>query len=109
MGQVDTARWPFDVPPETAVVTTAYITRDRMRVVYVSHELDEEEGVIWQFHCGLPDFGGDVLQLVRLDEILAIDPSLSTIAHLPVGYSAQRSETSDDWDLQKIEDAAQGS
>ena len=91
------AAWPFDVPPDLAVVTTSYVTQTGMPVLYVSHDLDSEEGVIWQFHCGNGDYDPGVLQLVRLDEMLRLDPSLGELARLPQGYSATRASTSASW------------
>jgi hypothetical protein len=93
--------WPFDVSPDTMVVTTTYVTRERKDVLYVTHEFDRAEGIIWQFHCGNGLYSPDVLQLVRLDEILVIDPGLLSIAKLPVGYSAKRATRLAPWETEK--------
>lgn len=66
-------------------------------VELVSREDDEEEGELWQFHAGNGDFRPEVLQLVGLREILAIDPGLSRLVSLPMGHSARREGTSGEW------------
>jgi hypothetical protein len=97
MEQVIPRPWLFDVPPDTAVVTTSYVTKDRQPILYVTHEYDEDEGVIWQFHCGNGDYDPGVLQLVRLDEILEMDGSIAELAGLPPGFCAKRPSAEDKW------------
>jgi len=94
--------WPFDIGPDTAVVTTTYITRAGAPVLEVTHEHDDEEGAIWQFHCRNGDYEESVIQLVRLDEILEIDPTLYEVAKLPLGFSANRDVRSGTWKIAKI-------
>ena len=89
--------WPFDVPPDSSVVTSTYVTQKELPVLQVSHDEDEEDGALWQFHCGNGDLDSAVLQLVRLDEILRLDPSLSAVATLPIGFQATRSSREDPW------------
>jgi len=89
--------WRFNIGPDTAVVTSSYVTRDRLPILLVSHEDDPDEGPMWQFHAGNGDFSGDVLQLVRLDEILAIDPGLQVLHTLPSGSCAERADVSAPW------------
>src|SRR5271166_4980434 len=89
--------WKFDVPPDSTVVTTSYVTQERMPIVYVSHAHDPEEGIIWQCHCGNGDYDPSVLRLVRFDEILRLEPRVGELARLPVGYKATRAGTNDAW------------
>lgn len=91
----------FDVSPDTAVVTTTYVTRERKPILYVTHDYDAEEGIIWQFHCGNGDYGPNAMQLVRLDEILEIDSGIKELAGLPLGHCATRSSFTDNWIVQK--------
>jgi hypothetical protein len=91
----------FDITPDTMVVTTRYVTQDRMPVVYVSHEIGEESEVIWQFHSANEDYRPEVLQLVRLDTILAIDPGLASLGRLAVGFSARRKSAGERWIVSK--------
>lgn len=88
--------WPFAEGPDTAVVTTKYVTEQGMPVLQVSREIDED-GELWQFHCGNDDYRPQVLLLVALHEILAIDPTLSQAAALPVGWTAKRRAPSEPW------------
>lgn len=102
MEQVDTeTSWQFDISPDTAVVTSTYITIEQRPILYVSHECDDEEGAIWQFHCGNGDYNSSVLQLVRLEEVLLIDRSIKELANLPIGHSAVRASATDAWVVQK--------
>jgi hypothetical protein len=94
--------WAFDVSPETMVVTTVYVTGERMPVLCVTHEPDEEDGVLWQFHCGNGDYRASVLQLVRFDEIAALDAAILQLAALPLGSSARRASVSDEWVIEPI-------
>lgn len=97
MERVSKKPWPFDVTPDSVVVTTTYVTRDRNPILYVTHERDDEEGVIWQFHCGNGDYSPGVVQLVRLDEIIEIDPGMHELATLPLGFCARRVSQADEW------------
>ncbi len=69
--------WPFDVEPGTLVLTTTYVMTHREPILFVSHDEDPEEGPVWQFHCGNGDYSGEVLMLVRLDEVL--EPRLEPV------------------------------
>jgi hypothetical protein len=94
--------WTFDVSPETMVVTTVYVTSERTPVLYVTHERDEEGGVLWQFHCGNGDYRAFVLQIVRFDEIAALDAAILQLVDLPLGSSARRASVSDEWVVEPI-------
>jgi hypothetical protein len=96
------AKWAFDSPRDLAVVTTKYVTLDRLPVLYVTHELDEDGEVLWQFHCGNGDLDPGVLQLVRLDEIVGLDETLTRVADLPLGFSATRRDAGDEWQYASI-------
>ena len=89
--------WPFDIPPAGVIVTTKYVTQRGEPILYVSHEYDEEEGACWQFHCNNGDYDPTVLQLVRLDEVLAIDSSIYDLADLPYGFCAKRVSKAAPW------------
>jgi hypothetical protein len=89
--------WFFQDPPDTAVVTTTQVTRLGAPILFVSHELDEDGGSLWQFHCGTVDFDMRDAQLVRLDTIVKIDPSIADLSDLPVGYCAKRISISEFW------------
>jgi len=92
----------FNIPADTMVVTSKYVTENRLPILEVSHEDDEEGATIWQFHCGNGDFSMQQMQLVRLDTILAIDPSVLDLANLGLGFLAKRSEKGAPWELSCI-------
>lgn len=102
MEQVNIKSWPFDISPDTAVVTTTYVTQKKKPILYVTHEYDKEEGFIWQFHCGNGDYDPSVLQLIRLDEILEIDNGIRELASLPLGFCAKRNSVVAQWELQRL-------
>jgi len=87
----------FEIPENTSVVTSSYVVDEMMPIVYVSHEYDEEEGDVWQFHCGNGDFDMSKMLLVSLGNILSIDSSLSEVSDLPVDSVARRSYVGDKW------------
>lgn len=87
---------PFPIMLDAMVVTSEYITKGRLPVLYVSREVDEEEET-WQFHCGNGDFAMERMQLVRLDNILRGDDTLVALAQLPAGHSATRESIDAQW------------
>lgn len=87
----------FGIPENTAVVTSTYVVNENMPVLYVSHEYDDEEGEIWQFHCGNGDYDMSKMLLVSLVEVLNIDDSLSELADLPLNSVARRKRVGDKW------------
>lgn len=86
----------FDLSDDSVVVTTSYVLEQGMPILDVIHE-EDEEGELWQFHCGNGDFSSEHLKLVRLDTIMSLDPSLLEIADLDIGMRATRSEIGGDW------------
>ena len=91
--------WSFELPPATAVRTTTYVTRNRMPILVVWREKGEDGDDVWQFHCGNGDYGASRLQLVRLDEVVGLDPTVVDVAHLGVGQAARRTAIDDPWTI----------
>jgi hypothetical protein len=89
--------WPFQDPPGTATVTTKHVTQHRRPILYASHEVDEDGEATWQFHHDVEQFKMEDAQLVRLDTIIKIDPSVAELANLPVGHSAARNSREEPW------------
>ncbi|AMK77298.1 MULTISPECIES: hypothetical protein [Methylomonas] len=87
----------FDISEDTVVVTSTYIVKEKMPILYVMHEFDEVEGVIWQFHSGNNDYETDKILLVSLKNILNIDTTISDVSNLPVGFIARRKFIGDEW------------
>lgn len=90
----------FPISDDSMVVTTSYVTADKLPILEVSHDDDEEGRSLWQFHCGNGDYSPDRLQLVRLSTILGMDPSVSQVSGLKMGQQAIRSDTHDAWKVQ---------
>jgi hypothetical protein len=89
----------FGISDDTAVVTSSYVTRDGCPILEVSCELDEEGGRLWQFHCGNGDYSMDKMELVRLDTIIKIDPSILGLADLQMGQTAKRKALNSPWTI----------
>jgi hypothetical protein len=86
-----------NIPEDTMVVTSTYITEEKMPILIVTHEDDEEGGSLWQFHCGNGDYDMSKMKLVRLDTILSIDPGVRAVLNLPMGLTAIRSSRAAVW------------
>jgi hypothetical protein len=86
--------WPFADPPNVAVFTSRRILSGQVSICFVTH--DEEDGA-WQFH---PRDGaaneGDAA-VAGLQTIFELDPSVGSLADLPLGWSAWRDEGSSIW------------
>jgi hypothetical protein len=87
------ADWPFDDPPNVAVVTTTYVMRHGRPIAYVSH--DEDDGG-WQFHSDDP-FEMKHAMLVGLKEVVKLDPAVKELADLPPGWRARRDSAFGTW------------
>ena len=73
---------------------------DRRPVLYVYH--DEDDGA-WQFHAD-PDPDEDDAMVVGLGEVVSLDPSLQSIADLPLGWCAWRENKSETWKRQEMQE-----
>jgi hypothetical protein len=80
------ADWPFEAPPNVAVITSRAIVAGEEWIAFVSH--DEGDGG-WQFH-GPEPIGVDEAVVVALRSILAKDGSIAALADLPEGWQAWR-------------------
>lgn len=89
---------PFPIADDAAVITSTYVTRDGMPILYVSREEDDGEES-WQFHCGNGDYSMERMQLVRLGTVLRIDPTVHDVADLPVGHCATRAAVGAPWTI----------
>jgi hypothetical protein len=87
--------WPFEDPPNIAVFTTAHVARASKPILYVSH--DAADGA-WQFHSD-DAFSDKDAMVVALAEIVELDPSVTSLAQLPLGWCATRTSRSSAWKL----------
>lgn len=91
--------WKFSDPPNTAVFTSVGVLMQGDPICRVSH--DKGDGA-WQFHgkSGAPDTIEDS-RLVSLQTIVTIDPSVESLANLPIGWTAVRSCVAAKWERQQ--------
>ena len=89
----------FKEADNTAVFTTKYVIREGKPITYVTHEV--EDGA-WQFLSSdeFENFA-EVIMIVGLGEIVALDPSLLDLADMPVGYYAIRETVNDKWSIRQ--------
>ena len=97
----DLADWPFDQTPNTAALTVRSIL-EGAPILHVSHDADDEG---WQFLDGRPVQEEDG-RVIGMGTALQLDPSLRSIADLPVGWIAWRKNPSDPWVREPHPDAA---
>ena len=88
----------YNLNKKTAVLTTTYVMQDGLPILYVSHDLDDEGGSIWQFHCGNGDYDMKKMLLVSLGSILNIDNELKGL-HLEIGEEATRLNKDAEWKI----------
>ena len=93
----------FEISLNEPVITSSYILDEKLPILYVSHDFDEESagGGYWQFHCGNGDYSPEKLKLVKLSVIIRIDSSINEIADLPLGFGAWRSALGQPWQYEK--------
>lgn len=91
----------FDIPDSSMVITSSYVLDDRMPILEVIHE-EDEEGELWQFHCGNGDFSSLHLRLVQLETIMRRDPSLLELTEMEIGMRARRTEVGAEWTYEAL-------
>jgi hypothetical protein len=91
---VKTERWPFDQPPDCAVVTVKAIISCGLPILFVSHDGDDHG---WQFLRGDSVTKEDA-SVVALREIVELDPSILELADLPPGWAATRRSANAGWE-----------
>ena len=90
-------KFPFDDAPNTMTFICSHILENGENILYVSH--DEDDGM-WQFLCGNSHEIIDA-KLVALEEVFALDNSISKIADMPCGYVATRKNVTSKWKIHK--------
>ena len=79
-----------------------YTTSDVLKGVPVLYVYHNEDGD-WQFHSSAePDIND--AQLVCLEEIIKLDPSLNDVYHLQYGWRAWRKKAGADWEYEEEKD-----
>ncbi len=85
--------WLFDQPPNAAAITSKHITFEKKPILLVTHYADDHS---WAF------LSGEIVsvteaQVLSMQEIVHIDPTLIQIADLPPGWSANRACIGGGW------------
>lgn len=89
----ETNAWAFDQGPGAAAISTKRVMVQGLPVLQVEHYADDAS---WAFTCGTTDDESDGM-VVSMESVVATDPSLQTIADLPVGWCAWRSSLTAPW------------
>ena len=89
----DQSEWPFDQASNVAAVTDASVVDDGAPVLLVIHYSEDES---WAFLSG-GTFDVARGRLVSMGEVLRRDPTLSSIADPPPGWTATRSRVGERW------------
>ena len=92
---VSAANWPFKDPPNVAVFVNRRILHESAWIAYVSHDADDGA---WQFHTSdsTPPRQEDAT-IVALRQIVQLDPAVSGLADLPLGWHAWRKSRNSEW------------
>ena len=88
-----TNAWPFDQPPNCAVITLRRILDGAEHILHVIHD-SEDHG--WQFLSGSDAHEAEAA-VVALGTIVDLDPSVSEVADIPPGWRAWRDWKGQDW------------
>jgi hypothetical protein len=88
-----TGNWPFDQPPNCAVISLRHIIRRKQPILHVTHDLDDHG---WQF-LGLDDARMEDAVVVCFAEIVELDPTLRELADMPPGWHAWRPTQNHPW------------
>jgi hypothetical protein len=85
--------WPFQDPPDLAVISLRNIVFDGSPILHVTHDRDDQS---WQF---LGSGGADERDacVVGLGEMWARDASIAELIDLPLGWHAWRATASSPW------------
>ncbi|WP_228050015.1 hypothetical protein [Tychonema sp. LEGE 06208] len=93
IANVPDSHWPFADPQNVAILTSTDILHHDKPILFVSHDVDDGA---WQFHTG-KNLSIDRATMVALARIVALDPSLTELADLPLGWIATRQTLTDPW------------
>jgi hypothetical protein len=91
--------WPFQDPPNLAVIVDRKILRGDAWIAHVSHDADDGG---WQFHSNEPGPPNESdAAVVGLGEILRLDERIVELADLPSNWHAWRESPGSAWQRAK--------
>lgn len=82
----DNDNWIWDQTRDTGTLTTRQVMEQGLPILVVTHFPDDHS---WAFTCGVAEDENNVL-IVAMEDVIALDPTLSEIADLEPGWSAYR-------------------
>ena len=94
-------KWPFDQPPNCAVLCVRQIMHDGSPILLVTHD-DDDHG--WQFLDGSNGPKVEDAMLVSLSNVVEVDPSILEVATLAPGWRAWRKSANSPWIREKNPD-----
>lgn len=94
---MEESEWPFEDQENTWAFTTKAVIERGEPVLYVWHDADDGA---WQFRDGSDAEIEDII-VVGLGEVVGKDPTLKSLADLPLGWCAWRKDKSDMWKREK--------
>lgn len=92
--------WIWDQTRDTGTLTTRQVMEQGLPILVVTHFHDDHS---WAFTCGVAEDENDVM-IVAMEDVIALDPSLSEIADLEPGWSAFRDSPDDPWEFEEDTD-----
>ena len=97
-------QWPFEDPENVATFTVRKIVEDGSPILLVTH--DEDDGA-WQFLTADKVSTSDMM-IVGLGQMVEVDPTLTQLADLPLGWKAVRDGPDKPWKREPIVDERSG-
>jgi hypothetical protein len=92
--------WPFDEPRGRATLCRRSVFLEDRPILYVMHDADGD----WQFLDGAPVPEDEQPMLVRLEDVYRHDPTIASLADLPVGWGAERAAPGTAWVREPLDD-----
>jgi len=96
-------RWPFADAENTAVFCCDHVFSENFPILYVTHDHDGD----WQFLCG-GQHSNAVPRLVCLGCMVEKDPTLWTLADMPLGWGADREAIGFHWNREANPEPVEG-
>ncbi len=90
-------KWPFDQPPNCAVISLKQIVEEGQPILHVTHDEDDHG---WQF-LTFDDVNEGDGKVVLFKNIVKLDDSLIELADMPPGWHAYRRSINDEWIIEE--------
>lgn len=85
--------WPFDQAPNVAAISDTAVVEGNAPILLVVHYSDDHS---WAFLSGR-QFTTDQGKIIGMGTALRLDPTLSSVADLPPGWTATRNLVGSQW------------